>query len=84
MFTSGTIVKVLIANIPNSGYDYRLTCDADIGTFVSVRVMNRLCNGVIWGLGDSNLDASKIKDISIVHNAKMSVTDLLWIKKLFP
>ena len=82
MFTSGTIVKVLIANIPNSGYDYRLTCDADIGTYVSVRVMNRLCNGIIWGLGDSNLDASKIKNISMVHNAKMSVTDMQWIKKM--
>ncbi len=82
MFTSGTIVKVLIANIPNSGYDYRLTCDADIGTFVSVRVMNRLCNGIIWGPGDSNLDTAKIKDISMVHDAKMSVADMQWIKKM--
>lgn len=82
MFTSGTIVKVLIANIPNSGYDYRLTCDADIGTFVSVRVMNRLCTGIIWGLGDSNLDATKIKDISQVYNHKMSVSDMQWLQKM--
>ena len=82
MFTSGTIVKVLIANIPNSGYDYRLTCDADIGTFVSVRVMNRLCVGIIWGIGDSNLGSDKIKDISIVHAHKMSVSDMQWLHKM--
>ena len=82
MFGPGTIVKVLIANIPNAGYDYRLREGADIGTFVSVNVMNRPCVGVVWGHGDSNLDASKIKDVSRVHNAKLNVTDLQWIKKM--
>ncbi len=82
MFTPGTIVKVLISNIPNSGYDYRLPVSADIGTFVSVNVMNRPCVGVIWGIGDSNLPQSKIKDISVVHDAHLNIADLQWIKKM--
>lgn len=82
MFNSGTVVKVLVANIPNGGYDYRLTAPADIGTFVSVNVMNRPCVGVIWGIGDSNLPEHKIKNISAIHNARLNITDLQWIKKM--
>lgn len=82
MFNSGTIVKVLISNIPNGGYDYRLTAPADIGTFVSVRVMNRPCVGVVWGIGDSGLSPDKIKDVSAVHDARLNVTDLQWIQKM--
>lgn len=82
MFNSGTVVKVLVANIPNGGYDYRLTAPADIGTFVSVNVMNRPCVGVIWGIGDSNLPEHKIKNISAIHNARLNITDLQWIKRM--
>ncbi len=82
MFNSGTVVKVLVSNIPNAGYDYRLTTPADIGAFVSVRVMNRPCVGVIWGLGDSGLAPEKIKNISAVHDAKLNITDLQWIKRM--
>lgn len=82
MFNSGTVVKVLVANIPNGGYDYRLTAPADIGTFVSVNVMNRPCVGVIWGIGDSNLPEHKIKNISVIHNARLNITDLQWIKRM--
>ncbi len=82
MFNSGAIVKVLISNIPNSGYDYRLTAPADIGAFVSVRVMNRPCIGVIWGLGDSNLAPEKIKDVSEIYNAHLNISDLQWMKKM--
>lgn len=82
MFNSGTVVKVLVSNIPNAGYDYRLTTPADIGAFVSVRVMNRPCVGVIWGLGDSCLAPEKIKNISAVHDAKLNITDLQWIKRM--
>ncbi len=82
MFNSGTIVKVLVSNIPNSGYDYRLTVPADIGTFVSVRVMNRPCVGVIWGLGDSKLPPEKIKDISAVYPNHLNITDLQWIQRM--
>lgn len=82
MFQTGTVVKVLISNIPNTGYDYRLPRAADIGTFVSVRVMNRLCVGVIWGVGDSNLPPEKIRDISVVHDAKLNITDLQWLKRM--
>ncbi len=82
MFDSGTVVKVLISNIPSAGYDYRLTAPADIGTFVSVHVMNRPCIGVIWGIGDSNLPREKIRDVSAVHNARLNITDLQWIKRM--
>ncbi len=82
MFNTGTIVKVLISNIPNGGYDYRLTAPAEIGTFVSVRVMNRPCVGVVWGIGDSNLAPEKIRDVSMVHDARLNITDLQWIKRM--
>ena len=82
MFNAGTIVKVLVANIPNAGYDYRLTEPADIGTFVRVHVMNRPCIGVIWGIGDSNLPAAKIKNISSVFLHKLNVSDLQWIGRM--
>ncbi|MBR5625314.1 MAG: primosomal protein N' [Alphaproteobacteria bacterium] len=82
MFNAGAIVKVLISNIPNAGYDYRLNASADIGTFVSVNVMNRPCVGIVWGIGDSNLPPEKIKNISVVHDAKLNVIDLQWIQKM--
>ena len=82
MFNPGTIVKVLIANIPNAGYDYRLVVGADIGTFVSVRVMNRPCIGIVWGIGDSNLPENKIRDVVAVHDARLNITDLQWIKRM--
>ena len=52
MFKTGDIVKILIPNVVNSGYDYRLTADADLGTFVRVSVMNRPYIGVVYGVGD--------------------------------
>ncbi len=41
MFNAGDIVKVLIPNVVNAGYDYRLTAPADIGALVRVTVMMR-------------------------------------------
>ena len=82
MFKSGTIVKVLLPNVVNSGYDYRLTADADLGTFVRVTVMNRPYIGVIYGFGDSGLDESKIKNVSKIFPTKLPVTDLQWIQKM--
>ena len=82
MFNAGTIVKVLVANIPNAGYDYRLTEPADVGTFVRVNVMNRPYVGIIWGIGDSNLPAAKIKNISSVFPHKLNVSDLQWIGRM--
>lgn len=82
MFNSGTVVKVLVSNIPNAGYDYRLTAPARIGTFVSVRIMNRPCVGVVWGIGDSKLPPEKIKDVTMVHDAHLPVTDLQWIARM--
>ena len=83
MFKSGDIVKVLIPNVINRGYDYRLLESADIGTFVRVSVMNRQYIGVIIGQGDSNLDESKIKSvIEICNMGKMSKADIEWIYKM--
>ena len=83
MFKNGDIVKVLIPNVINTGYDYRLTENADIGDFVRVTVMNRQYIGVIVGVGDSNLDAAKIKPIiekcSLGH---LSSVDIDWIYKM--
>lgn len=83
MFTSGDIVKVLIPNVINTGYDYRLNENANIGNFVRVTVMNRQYIGVIVGKGDSNLDSSKIKSvIEICDMGKMSASDLQWVYKM--
>lgn len=82
MFKSQTIVKVLIPNVVNTGYDYRLTSDADIGQFVRVSVMNRPYIGVIVGFGDSDLPNEKIKNISEIYPSKLSVNDLSWIQKM--
>ncbi len=82
MFDSGTIVKVLVSNVPNSGYDYRLSAPADLGSFVSVTVMNRPCVGIVWGIGDSGLPENKIKDVLSVYPARLAVTDMQWIQKM--
>lgn len=82
MFNTGTIVKVLIPNVVNTGYDYRLPMDADLGQFVRVSVMNRQYIGVIFGFGDSGLPPEKIKNISEVYPSKLSVDDLSWIQKM--
>lgn len=83
MFKSGDIVKVLIPNVINRGYDYHLNENADVGTFVRVAVMNRQYVGVIVGIGDSGLEESKIKSVIEVCNlGKMSAADIDWIYKM--
>ncbi len=82
MFDTGTIVKVLIPNAVNTGYDYRLTAPADIGTFVRVTVMNRPYIGVIWGYGDSGLPEPKIKNVSHIYETSIPITTLQWIKRM--
>ena len=82
MFRSGTIVKVLLPNVVNRGYDYRLNADADLGAFVRVTLMNRPYIGVIYGIGDGAVAPEKIKDISRVFPWKLSVADLQWIQKM--
>ena len=82
MFNPGTVVKVLIPNVINTGYDYRLPASADIGQFVRVSVMNKVYIGVIIGFGDSGLDPQKIKDIAEIYPSKLSIDDLTWIKKM--
>ncbi len=82
MFNAGDIVKVLIPNVVNAGYDYRLTASATLGQFVACRVMNRPYIGVVWGVGDSGLPAEKIKNVSDVYGARLAVADLQWIAKM--
>ena len=83
MFKSGDIVKVLIPNVINTGYDYRVTDDADIGAFVRCTVMNRQYIGVIVGVGDSKLEQSKIKPIiEVCHFGQLSKADIDWIYKM--
>ena len=82
MFKSGDVVKVLLPNVVNTGYDYRLNAPADLGTFVECRVMNRPYIGVVWGIGDSGLPAEKIKSVVRVTDSKLSVVDLQWIKRM--
>ena len=83
MFEKDDIVKVLIPNVINTGYDYRLTEKADIGDFVRVTIMNRQYVGVIIGTGDSGLDNSKIKPILEKCNlGHLSKADIDWIFKM--
>lgn len=82
MFKAGDIVKILIPNVVNRGYDYRLTASADLGTFVECRVMNRPYVGIVYGFGDSGLAPEKIKNVSQVFNNALSVEDLQWIQKM--
>jgi len=82
MFKSGDVVKVLLPNVVNTGYDYRLNAPADLGSFVECRVMNRPYIGVVWGIGDSGLPAEKIKSVVRVMDSQLSVSDLQWIKRM--
>ncbi len=82
MFNAGDVVKVLIPNAVNTGYDYRLTGRAQLGTFVRVSVMNRPYIGVVFGIGNSGLATEKIKNVSEILDAQMPVTDLQWIERM--
>ncbi|MBQ6735905.1 MAG: primosomal protein N' [Alphaproteobacteria bacterium] len=82
MFRNGTIVKVLLPNVVNRGYDYRLNADAELGAFVRVTLMNRPYIGVIYGIGDGTIVPEKIKNVSQVFPWKLSVADLQWIQKM--
>ncbi len=83
MFKSGDIVKVLIPNVINTGYDYRLNEPADVGMFVRCSVMNKQYIGVIVGSGDSGLELSKIKPvIEVCKLGCLSQSDIDWIYKM--
>jgi len=83
MFNTGDIVKVLIPNVINTGYDYRLIAPGNIGDFVRCTVMNRQYIGVIVGTGDSNLAPQKIKPILEICNlGHLSRADIDWIYKM--
>lgn len=82
MFKKDTVVKVLVPNVVNCGYDYRLTADADLGTFVRCNVMNHPYIGIVYGIGDSNLAPEKIKNVGAVFPYKLPVAALQWIQKM--
>jgi primosomal protein N' (replication factor Y) len=71
VFAENDIVCVLIPNVANSGYDYRLPAAAATGQFVRVSVMNRPYIGVIIGPGASELPPEKIKPVLDVFNGQM-------------
>jgi len=81
MFYNNDIVKVLLPIAVGEGYDYRLNAPAQIGTFVSVSVMNRKLIGVIIGAGDSGLSSEKIKP-ALPLNFHISLSSLNWIQKM--
>lgn len=82
MFNKDEIIKVLVPNVINTGYDYRLTEPADVGDLVSVSVQNRVFIGLIIGAGDGNVPAEKIKQVIAIHDAHLPKTTVEWIKKM--
>jgi primosomal protein N' (replication factor Y) len=81
-FGANDIVKVLVPNVINNGYDYRLTVPADIGDMVSVSVVNKVYTGLIIGRGDSNLAPDKIKPIIRKYDFSLPATTVQWIQKM--
>ena len=83
MFNSGDIVKVLIPNVVNTGYDYRLVSPACVGAFVRVSILGRPYTGVVMGAGDSGLPPEKIKNAGEVFSLPgLSAYDLQWIRQM--
>ncbi len=82
VFKINDIVKVLIPNVVNSGYDYRITASAALGQFVRVSVMNKPYVGVIVGGGDSGLGTEKIKSAEPIEGPALGIGDLEWIYKM--
>ncbi len=76
------IAKVLLPNIVNNGYDYRLTAPASVGTFVRATAANKEYIGVIIGPGDGVVDAKKIKDATPVGDWRLTTDDLRWIRRM--
>jgi primosomal protein N' (replication factor Y) len=81
MFYNNDIVKVLLPIAVGDGYDYRLDAPAQIGTFVSVSVMNRKLIGVIIGAGDSGLPPEKIKPATPLQ-FHITQSSLNWIDRM--
>lgn len=82
MFQAGDIVKILIPNVVNTGYDYRLVASAKIGSFVRCSVMNKEYVGIVYGMADSNLPPEKIKSVIEVFPYSLDVSVLQWIQKM--
>ncbi|MDR2268746.1 MAG: primosomal protein N' [Rickettsiales bacterium] len=82
MFQKDEIIKVLVPNVVNSGYDYRLDASADVGDLVSISVMNKVYVGLVIGAGDGNIPAEKIKSVLTIHGACLPKTTVQWIKKM--
>ncbi|MDR2413003.1 MAG: primosomal protein N' [Rickettsiales bacterium] len=82
MFKENDIVKVLIPNAANSGYDYRLAAPAEIGAFVLVSIIGRPYVGVIIGSGDSGLAPEKIKPVQEIYDSRLQAGDLDWIARM--
>jgi len=82
MFKKGTIVKVVVPNVVNYGYDYRLTDDANLGAFVQCSVMNHKYIGIVYDIGQSGLPSDKIKDVGTIFQWKLPIAALQWIQRM--
>ena len=78
----GDTVKILIPNVVNSGYDYRLIDDANVGDFVSATVQNKKYTGLIAGDADGAVSAEKIKPVIAQYGFGVPETTVAWIRKM--
>ena len=81
-YEQGSIVKVLIPNVVNEGFDYLATEPVSIGDIVSVSVMNKVFTGLVTGAGDGNINPKKIKSIIKKYDGSLPKTSVEWIKKM--
>lgn len=65
VFTSGAQVAVLLPLPVESAYDYRVPEETKlaVGDIVEVPLGRRFETGVVWGLGTSDVDPAKIKEV---------------------
>jgi primosomal protein N' len=82
MFDRDEIIKVLVPNVINNGYDYRATEPCDIGGLVSVSVMNKAYIGIIIGAGDGAVPAEKIKPVAANHGFSLPKSTVEWMRKM--
>ena len=73
--------SVLIPLALFTAYDYAIPDDLPVepGDFVSVPLGRRMVNGVVWGEGDENVDAAKLKSIA----ARLDLSPLPEISRRF-
>ena len=82
MFSQNEIIKVLIPNVVNNGYDYKAIESCDVGEFVKVTVQSKTFIGIVIGKGDSNIEEKKIKPVILHYKQALPKTAIEWIKRM--